>query len=271
MSKLIFLAYFVIQSVSPAIAQPSSHPIELGKVQWLRDYDEAVQQSATTGKPVFLLFQEVPGCSNCTQYGNGILSHPLIVEAIESEFVPLAIYNNKGGPDGAIVKKFKEPTWNNPVVRLINEDGTDYEPRISNFRSTRILLQSMARALFKSGRATPQYLSLLATEYIDDQPAEAYFSMYCFWTGEKEIAQLDGVLATEAGFMHGKEVVKVTYNEATTDLRALSVGANKVGCADQVYANGRSNVADRKPGKYRKDGGGQVLLETISLAIHTND
>ena len=40
-------------------AQPS--PQELGKVSWLRDYDMAVARSKKVNKPIFLLFQEVPG------------------------------------------------------------------------------------------------------------------------------------------------------------------------------------------------------------------
>jgi hypothetical protein len=39
----------------------SQNPKELGKVSWLRDHDEALAQSKKTRKPVFLLFQEVPG------------------------------------------------------------------------------------------------------------------------------------------------------------------------------------------------------------------
>jgi len=35
--------------------------VELGAVDWLRDYDTAAQQAADQGKPIFLLFQEVPG------------------------------------------------------------------------------------------------------------------------------------------------------------------------------------------------------------------
>ena len=36
-------------------------PIELGKVAWGRDLDEAVAKSRKSNKPIALLFQEVPG------------------------------------------------------------------------------------------------------------------------------------------------------------------------------------------------------------------
>lgn len=36
-------------------------PVELGAVRWGRDLPRALAESRTSGKPVLLLFQEVPG------------------------------------------------------------------------------------------------------------------------------------------------------------------------------------------------------------------
>lgn len=36
-------------------------PVELGSVQWERKLEPALEKSAKDGKPVFLLFQEIPG------------------------------------------------------------------------------------------------------------------------------------------------------------------------------------------------------------------
>jgi hypothetical protein len=36
-------------------------PPELGKVAWERSYEKGMASAAKSGKPVFLLFQEVPG------------------------------------------------------------------------------------------------------------------------------------------------------------------------------------------------------------------
>ena len=49
---------------------PKDNPLELGKVNWLRDYDKAVKKSKGQNKPIFILFQEVPGCSTCQNFGN---------------------------------------------------------------------------------------------------------------------------------------------------------------------------------------------------------
>jgi Thioredoxin-like len=49
---------------------------ELGGVAWLRDYDRALALAAEQGKPILLLFQEVPGCSTCVRFGQDVLTHP---------------------------------------------------------------------------------------------------------------------------------------------------------------------------------------------------
>ncbi|MBL8842121.1 MAG: hypothetical protein JNL90_11415 [Planctomycetes bacterium] len=42
-------------------ARAPTTPIELGQVDWQRDLDAALAQSKATGKPLAVLFQEVPG------------------------------------------------------------------------------------------------------------------------------------------------------------------------------------------------------------------
>ncbi len=41
--------------------QPAHNPVEVGDVHWGRDFDAALKMSAESGKPVLVLFQEVPG------------------------------------------------------------------------------------------------------------------------------------------------------------------------------------------------------------------
>ncbi len=72
------------------------------------DLDAAVKESASTGRPVFIQFQEVPGCATCKGFGRAVLSHPLLVEAIESEFVPIAIHNNRPGRDADVLQRLSE-------------------------------------------------------------------------------------------------------------------------------------------------------------------
>ena len=39
--------------------------------------------------PVFAFFQEVPGCAGCQKFGAEVMSDPVIVAAIEAEFLPV--------------------------------------------------------------------------------------------------------------------------------------------------------------------------------------
>ena len=54
-----------------------------------------------------------------------MLSHPLLVEAIENEFVPVAVHNNKSGRDAEILKRYQVPAWNFPGVRFVDARGKD--------------------------------------------------------------------------------------------------------------------------------------------------
>ena len=38
-----------------------ANPVELGKIQWRRGFDEALVESKNSGRPLLVLFQEVPG------------------------------------------------------------------------------------------------------------------------------------------------------------------------------------------------------------------
>src|SRR5688572_26471260 len=106
-------------------------PKELGDVAWFRNFDQAAKVAESSDKPILILFDEVPGCQTCVHYGQSALSHPLLVEAAETEFVPLAIYNNVGGHDREILNRYDEPTWNNPVVRIVDARGRPLVSRLN--------------------------------------------------------------------------------------------------------------------------------------------
>lgn len=204
-----------------------NNPVELGSVHWLRDLDEGRALAKQSGKPLLVLFQEVPGCSNCTRYGNGPLRHPLLVESIETFFVPVCIYNNKGGKDGTALRLFDEPAWNNPVVRIVRPDNSDLIPRIANFSSPYQLVKGIGQALAANGQNSPVYLKLLETEWRARESGleTATFSMYCFWSGEGTFGAIPGVIETEPGFQDGHEVVKVQFDPsivAKSTLEALT-------------------------------------------------
>jgi len=210
----------------------------LGAARWLRNLDDAKAESARTGKPIFLLFTEVPGCSTVKGFARHVLRHPLIVEAIESEFVPLVIYNNVGGHDREVLKTFAEPSWNNPVVRFIDHGGTELAPRFGGpygERAEAAILEGMVRALKEAHRHVPAYLSLLSREQ-SAESRSAIFSMYCFWSGEVALAGLPGVISTRPGHAAGREVVEVRWDPRQTDLPRLLRAAKEAGAASGYVA-----------------------------------
>ena len=231
-----------------AIIRPingNNNPEELGDVKWERNLDEAIKSAKTTTKPIFILFQEVPGCATCRNYGHEVLSHPLIVEAIEDLFQPVAIYNNKKGEDAKTLAYFGEPAWNNPVVRIIDRNKKDIVERISGNYSKLGVVQSMILALKREGQGVPVYLELLEQElYSQAQGLEtATLGMYCFWTGEKKLGVLEGVIETQPGFMSGREVVQVQFDPSVISYDELVKAAQAAQCASQVYVGSADQKA----------------------------
>lgn len=252
------LVFFMFSTI---VLTAQDNPVELGNVTWLRDYDTALKQAKKTDKDVFILFQEVPGCSTCRNYGNDLLTHPLIVEMIENEFVPLAIHNNKGGKDAEILNHYGEPSWNNPVARIVDSKGKDRINRIASTYTPEGLVKAMNTALLKRNNKIPGYAELLEQEF-SSSTAEAVLGMYCFWSGEKHIGNLNGVISTEAGFMGGHEVVKIKYDPSITNATSISRSSKKVKCADLAFTDDRTEKKELKKtlgqetkpiSSYRKD------------------
>lgn len=255
--KLLNCLMLIFLALGIQLMANDSNPTELGKVNWQRDLDQGVVQSTKEQKPIFLLFQEVPGCSTCRNYGQNVLSHPLIVEAIETLFVPVAIFNNKGGKDAATLKYFGEPSWNNPVVRIIDADKKNLVNRVNGNYSRLGIVQAMVQALQAESLTVPSYLSLLEEELLAEYSGteSTTLSMYCFWSGEREIGKLDGVVETQAGFMNGREVVQVKYDPTILTFNDLLSSAKDASCADQVFTDdaGHAQTAQKVLGKNNLD------------------
>ena len=239
-AMLMFTTLFLVAAVArPFPTAAAENPRELGQVTWLRDWDAAAARSQASGRPLFVLFQEIPGCATCVGFGQGALSNPRLVEAIETLFVPLAIHNNKPGADRVVLDRFHEPAWNNPVVRFVDADGQDWIPRKDGVWSEGELVRRMVAALDKSGREAPAWLRVAAAEIDVADQQILYLSMHCFWEGEARLGSIDGVLATRAGFIDGREVVEVTYDAGHLDADRLITEAKRRGVAGEVWRGGK--------------------------------
>jgi hypothetical protein len=214
--------------VSQAACKPNGeakNPIECGKVIWERDYEAALASAKRTGKPIFLLFQEVPGCAGCKQFGRDVLSEDKVVKAIQDRFIPLLIHNNKPGKDAEVLKKFNEPAWNYQVVRFLDATGKDLIPRKDRVWEADALMARMEQALAKAG---PKKFGTAGTKRVA-------IAQYCFWTGEMKIGAMEGVVRTEAGFLKGNEVTLVDYDPGKISLENLTCNAKAAGVATRVF------------------------------------
>ncbi|MGF1511963.1 MAG: VPGUxxT family thioredoxin-like (seleno)protein, type 2 [Myxococcota bacterium] len=225
------------------LAHASTHP-ELGAVDWGRDLARARARARETSKPILILFDEVPGCQTCVRYGQAVLTHPLLVDAAETEFVPLAVFNNLGGEDRKVLQAFGEPSWNNPVVRVVDANLKPLAPRLAGNYDVSGLAQTMVAALKAHSRPVPPYLASLP---VASRPPRAIFSMYCFWTGEACIGDIEGVVATRTGFLGGREVVEVSFDPGGVSRSELYRRVARKGCATHVFVRNEEERREAEP------------------------
>lgn len=92
-----------------------------------------------------------------------MLTNTQLVRAIEQEFIPMLVYNNRGsGMDRKLLKRYREPAWNFQVIRFLDADGRDIIPRKDRVWTTRGVAQRMVKTLETLSRPVPDYLEALA-------------------------------------------------------------------------------------------------------------
>jgi hypothetical protein len=222
------------------------NPVAVGKVAWGRDLEQALAASKASGKPVFLLFQEVPGCAGCQAFGRDVLSEPGMVKAIQENFVPLLIPNNTSeAKDAAVLKRFGEPAWNYQVVRFLDAEGRDLIPRKDGVWTGSALSVRIAEVLKKTGRpaAATESPSKKGAAAAAGKTERVAFAQSCFWTGEMKLGALPGVVCTEAGYFDSHEVTMVEYDPAKTTLEQLITGAKSADVATNLYVTNADQLA----------------------------
>jgi hypothetical protein len=206
--------------------ETSSNPPELGLVRWRRGYPDARAAARQSGKPLLVLFDEVPGCSTVNAFGKDVLADPVVADAADL-FEAVFVANNAEGDDRRVLRHFGEPAWNNPVIRFLDVDEQALAPRLEGADRRVHLLSRMVEALTRAQRPVPAWLRAAA----DDKAAaeEAVYAMGCFWEGEVALGAVDGVTGTTPGFAGGHEAVRVRYDPAQTTRAQLDAQARARG------------------------------------------
>ena len=105
------------------------------------------------------------------------MSTPLLVEAAETLFHPVAIRNNVEGYEKTILERYKEPTWNNPVLRFVDGRGQDVIPRQDRQWKTGQVAKRMELALRAAQQEVPRWLRGFVSETSASQVDTARFAM----------------------------------------------------------------------------------------------
>lgn len=208
------------------LALAASPPPELGKVKWERDFEAAVRRSRETKKPMLVLFDEVPGCSTVLGFGEDVLSDAATVERIERDFVPVAVFNNVKGTDAKVLASFNEPSWNNPVVRVMDAERRELAPRFDGPYTK----AAFSAVLDQVKRASAPKLETVT------------LSAACFWECEAKLGTLDAVRASRVGFLDGAEVVEVQFDSSATSRATFLEDAKRLDCANRVYSSSEAKA-----------------------------
>lgn len=148
------------------------------------------------------------------RFGQDVLTHPLMVELITDRFVPVAIFNNHPGADAEILRRYEEPSWNNPVARFLGPDGTELLPKLADRYDALGLHDKITAVLEMLGNDVPGYFRLLGRDLLVEHGLSkcVTYTTPCFWSGETSLAQHQAVITTDAGWVDGEEVVQVHFD-----------------------------------------------------------
>ena len=91
-----------------------------------------------------------------------MLTNPQLVKAIEEEFIPMLVYNNRhSGMDRELLERYREPAWNFQVIRFLDAQGRDIIPRKDRVWTTSCVARRMIKARSAVKRPVPDYLENL--------------------------------------------------------------------------------------------------------------
>lgn len=250
LGMLVTLGALSLAGTADLFAQPAgvdaqkSTGDEFANISWDFEFDNASEFAGRKGYPMLVLLVELPASPASVQFGQEVLSHPLIHDAIESQFVHVAVFNGLDENAERTRKLLGERRFGDSVIHLITPDHKPLVKRLANNRTVAGLAGAMVTALEKSKRSVPLFLQLLAEETgaRTCETRRATFQTHCFWEGESALGRVPGVLSTTPGFIQSKEVVEVEYDPGAISLEGLYSIAKSKDVATGIVARNESEA-----------------------------
>jgi phosphoglycerate dehydrogenase-like enzyme len=87
------------------------------------------------------------------------------------------VYNNRPGRDAELLAHYREPAWNNPVLRFLDADGRDLLPRRDGVYGAGEIAARLAGALEAAHARVPGYLALVRDELAESAWERAVLAM----------------------------------------------------------------------------------------------
>ena len=127
-------------------------------------------------------------------------------------------------------------------MRVVDPQDERTLVRVAGDYTSAGLLGALARTLAPKGQ--PAWLAAHAPMGLPLRTDT--FSMHCFWTGERVLGRLPGVVKTRTGWQGGVEVVEVTYAPSLLSPKRLAAAAQAGSCSAAPKGQLRATPKDDK-------------------------
>jgi hypothetical protein len=91
--------------------------------------------------------------------------------------VPVLVYNNRKGQDAELLARYREPAWNNPVLRFFGADGKELLERRDGAYGAGAIADRIVRSLEAAREKVPGYLAIVRDELAESAYERAVFAM----------------------------------------------------------------------------------------------
>lgn len=190
--------------------------------EWSQSLESAEKLSQESGKPILILSLNEGKSTTKTRFNKILTDSPLLAEVIEEEFHPVSRLTDESS---TLRTRGSTPT-------AVGEEFSKVD-----------LAQFLRKSLVAHGKSVPGYLSTVGWEDSSANIGTVAFSMFCFWTGEQKLGGIPGVLTTEAGWLGGAEVTRVTFDRTVLPFPTLLAEAQRFDCARSVFTANEEDAA----------------------------
>ena len=189
---------------------------------------------------------------NIKKFAKSVLSHPLIIEAIEDLFVSVCFSWEEcigGGPEEHCFKKLIAGSVGDnyflPTIAILGSQGEDIVSKSSTSmeyltvgRFCTVMIKSLLFFHQSELNPVPRYLKHLERQervFDNKSGGKAFFAMSNAHVGEAEFAECIGVIACKAALFGEKELVLVIYDEKLVSYSEIVRFAIGRGKTDIIY------------------------------------